>query len=143
MENEFRCLNCKRIICHSQFTGTEHRNHCPFCLYSKHVDEKTSGDRKSTCKAKMAPIGLTFKYQYAIRNGELMLIHKCTNCDKISINRIAGDDFQDEILAVFEKSKNDENLRAELSNHKIIPDYLIVIDFIEEIKGFILLNASV
>ena len=35
----------------------------------------------------MKPIGLTFK-----KDGELMIVHKCLNCGKISRNRIAGDD---------------------------------------------------
>lgn len=36
--------------------------------------------------------------------GELMLVHECRGCDKLSINRIARDDYEDEILNVFEQS---------------------------------------
>jgi len=104
--------------------GTEHRNHCPFCLWSEHVDEKVSGDRKSTCGSSMPPVGLTFKQEgfdkYGQeKRGELMLVHKCSRCGKISINRIAGDDFSDEILEVFSKSKGDEGLREELKLQNI------------------------
>jgi hypothetical protein len=35
----------------------------------------------------MKPIGLTLK-----KDGELMVVHLCLNCGKISCNRIAGDD---------------------------------------------------
>jgi len=45
----------------------------------------------------MKPIGLAFKNirinPYTGRScGELMVIHQCLNCGKISCNRIAGDD---------------------------------------------------
>ena len=35
-----------------------------------------------------------------------MLIHRCIKCNKISINRIAGDDDPATILKVFEASQN-------------------------------------
>lgn len=63
----------------------------------------------------MEPVGLTFKNA----EGELMLIHRCANCGKISINRIAGDDSEDKILEIFSKSKNDEKLRQLLSKQNI------------------------
>ncbi len=55
-------------------------------MWSRHLDN-TPGDRRSTCGARMEPIGLTFK-----RDGEIMIVHKCLSCDKLSPNRIAGDD---------------------------------------------------
>lgn len=36
--------------------------------------------------------------------GELMLIHQCTNCGKLSPNRIAGDDNEYQILCVLKES---------------------------------------
>lgn len=51
----------------------------------------------------MKPIGLKFK-----DDGELMIVHKCFCCGKISSNRIAGDDFTDSILSlVLEQSDED------------------------------------
>lgn len=41
----------------------------------------------ATCGARMEPIGLSFK-----SDGELMIVHRCLSCGKISKNRIAGDD---------------------------------------------------
>lgn len=52
----------------------------------------------------MQPIGLTFKHEGAGKQGELMLIHQCGTCGKLSINRIARDDDEQAILAVFEAS---------------------------------------
>jgi hypothetical protein len=122
---DFICDNCKKSVKTSNLIGTKNRNHCPSCLWSKHVDLKISGDRKAKCNFLMKPIGLTFKKvktdKYATyKLGELMLIHVCTNkkCGKISINRIAGDDDEKSILKVFKKSfslkqKVEENLRNE------------------------------
>ena len=52
----------------------------------------------------MEPIGLTFKYEGYGRQGELMLIHQCAECSHLSINRIAADDSNEEILETFKRS---------------------------------------
>jgi len=56
----------------------------------------------------MKPIGLTFKStrkKYGIdRYGELMLIHWCAGCGKVSINRIAADDDAEMLLGVYQSS---------------------------------------
>jgi hypothetical protein len=74
------------------------------------VDLNEPGDRKSACYGEMEPIGLTFKQEginkYGeAKQGELMLIHQCLKCGKISINRLAADDNPQAILEIFEKSK--------------------------------------
>lgn len=100
--------------------GTKHRNHCPYCLWSKHVDQKLPGDRKSPCQGGMEPLGLTFKQERLDkwgkpREGELMIVHRCVRCGKISINRIAADDLPEIILEVFKKSQNlEEDLKEQL-----------------------------
>jgi DNA-directed RNA polymerase subunit RPC12/RpoP len=85
-KTSFRCLNC-HIIISNIAAGTKHRNHCPLCLWCKHVDLKTPGDRRSVCEGRMKPIGLTLKLR-----GELMIVHECLKCGRLSPNRIAGDD---------------------------------------------------
>ncbi len=56
----------------------------------------------------MQPVGLTIKYsrnKYAReRDGELMIIHQCSRCMKLVINRIAADDSTSELQALFERS---------------------------------------
>jgi hypothetical protein len=89
-------------------SGVNNRNHCPYCLWSCHLDLFTAGDRLSACKAPMKPIGLTMKrgrnkYQREAR-GELMLIHQCVECNALSINRIAADDDSATVMTVFEES---------------------------------------
>ena len=66
--------------------GTDHRNHCPNCLYSIHLDNKP-GDRESECHGRMEPIGVWVR-----KNGEWAIIHRCVRCGKISSNRVAADD---------------------------------------------------
>ena len=66
--------------------GSDHRNHCPNCLTSMHVDDQP-GDRSSDCGGQMEPIAVWVK-----RNGEWSIIHKCRMCGKIVANRIAADD---------------------------------------------------
>ena len=107
---EFICSHCERKVFYDRSIGTKHRNHCPYCLWSKHVDLDESGDRKSACQDEMEPISLTFKQEGITKygkakQGELMLIHQCLKCNKISINRLAADDNSQVILEVFEKSK--------------------------------------
>lgn len=104
---DFVCLNCGALVATGEaLSGVRNRNHCPYCLFSRHLDQFEAGDRLSACKACMRPVGLTFKRiarKYA-RQGELMLVHLCDDCGKLSINRIAADDDADLILAVLEQS---------------------------------------
>lgn len=99
----FKCCNCKLQVFVHSYMGTANRNHCNMCLWSRHVDQN-KGDRMATCMAKMKPIGLTFKIEGCSKRGEIMLVHKCTGCCKISINRIAADDIEPEIFKVFKQS---------------------------------------
>jgi len=112
-EDVFRCKQCKALVyTQSMLSGVKNRNHCPYCLWSRHVDLLQAGDRLSACKAGMEPVGLTVKQRqnkYGNRNdGELMLIHRCWQCGKLSINRIAADDYSDKLLEVFHESESME-----------------------------------
>ena len=106
---DFKCLNCRGYVSSAEMlAGVGNRNHCPYCLWSRHLDLFEAGDRLAACKAPMRPMGLTLKrsrnkYASAV-SGELMLVHLCTECDRISINRIAADDVPEMIIEVFEAS---------------------------------------
>lgn len=57
----------------------------------------------------MKPIGLMFKYSEpnpftGRTNGDLMIVHECTNCGRISPNRIAGDDNEFMIVSLLDES---------------------------------------
>ena len=105
----FKCRHCQAYVyTQPDFSGVLNRNHCPYCLWSRHVDHIQAGDRMSACKAIMRPIGLTVK---RTRNkyragmvGELMLVHRCNECGKLSINRIAADDQADRLMELYRGS---------------------------------------
>jgi hypothetical protein len=106
---DFKCAHCHVLVSSAHvLSGVNNRNHCPYCLWSCHLDLYAAGDRLSACKAPMKPIGLTMKmgrnkYQRDA-HGELMLIHQCTDCSTLSINRIAADDGSEMVIAVFRES---------------------------------------
>jgi hypothetical protein len=84
-DRPFNCRQCGRAVTPQQY-GSRHRNHCPHCLWSLHVDEAT-GDRRSGCGARMEPIAVWVR-----ADGEWALIHRCTSCAALRSNRVAADD---------------------------------------------------
>ncbi len=74
--------------------GTRHRNHCPHCLWSVHLDN-TPGDRASLCRGGMEPIAVSVDPR-----GEWHVLHRCGTCHTIHLNRVAGDDDERTLLAL-------------------------------------------
>ena len=81
----FTCRHCGRGVT-PQPHGTRHRNHCPWCLWSLHVDD-SPGDRASACHGSMEPVAVWVR-----GDGEWAIIHRCSTCGCLKSNRIAGDD---------------------------------------------------
>ena len=81
----FVCVHCGKEI-HPEGAGSNHRNHCPYCLYSLHVDE-TAGDRKAACHGKMEPIAVVSR-----EDGDWSILHQCKLCGKLNLNRALADD---------------------------------------------------
>jgi hypothetical protein len=108
---EFRCRHCRAFVVPVP-SGGRHRNHCPTCLHSRHVDERLPGDRLSACGGTMAPIG---RFQRA--GGEYMLIHRCMDCGVERHNRIAADDDFDLVLQLptIAPHRSAEELESELA----------------------------
>ena len=81
-DNFFICEHCNKSVNPLSYTS---RDHCPFCLYSKHVDINP-GDRSNECKGLLKPIGIEkFKDSYKI-------IYKCEKCKEMHKNIMANDD---------------------------------------------------
>jgi rubrerythrin len=76
----FICENCGNEV-----IGNGYTNHCPKCLYSKHVDINP-GDRKCKCEGLMEPIHLEQK------NGNFIIVHRCIKCGFIKKNKAQDDD---------------------------------------------------
>ncbi|MFI6940398.1 RNHCP domain-containing protein [Streptomyces sp. NPDC050418] len=83
---DFRCAGC-RLDVPLDAPGTGHRNHCPHCLVSVHVDARVPGDRAAGCRGRMEALSLS-----ARADGEWLIVHQCVRCGELSVNRIAGDD---------------------------------------------------
>jgi len=93
-EEPFTCKVCGRLVT-QEGAGSEHRNHCPNCLCSQHLDEDTPGDRNSQCGGIMEPIGVWVK-----KGGEWAIIHRCKQCGKLSSNRTAADDNPVKLMSI-------------------------------------------
>lgn len=93
-EEVFKCRHCRRFVCPPP-SGGRNRNHCPFCLYSRHVDDRKPGDRMSTCGSSMKPVG-----RFQRPNGEYVLVHQCHCCGFERFNRIAADDDFELVLSL-------------------------------------------
>lgn len=85
-QRSFRCGRCRADVS-DQAPGTAHRNHCPNCLWSRHLDDDRPGDRAADCGALMEPIAITVRW-----DGEWILVHRCAGCGQLHLNRTAGDD---------------------------------------------------
>jgi hypothetical protein len=83
---EFRCRHCRAFV-GPTLGGGRHRNHCPACLHSRHVDERRPGDRASACRATMAPVA-----RFDRPGGEPVIVHRCYGCGLERHNRLAADD---------------------------------------------------
>jgi hypothetical protein len=87
LPDAFRCRNCGLDV-PTDVPGTAHRNHCPNCLWSRHVDD-APGDRAAVveCGSSMEPVSVSVR-----SDGEWALVHRCGGCGTVHLNRIAGDD---------------------------------------------------
>ncbi len=83
--NGFTCIHCKRDV--PPLTSGSYRNHCPFCLWSRHVDETAPGDRQATCEGMMEPVAL----EHSGKKGYI-IIHRCTVCGIVRKNKAALSD---------------------------------------------------
>ncbi len=81
----FVCRRCGHGVS-ADAPGTRHRNHCPLCLWSLHLDDRP-GDRASGCGGGMEPIAVWVR-----PDGEWALVHRCGTCHALRTNRIAADD---------------------------------------------------
>jgi RNHCP domain len=82
----FKCGHCRAFV-GPTVSGGRHRNHCPLCLHSRHVDRGHPGDRLCECRSLMEPVGLCSR-----RNGEQVIVHRCLGCEAERVCRVAADD---------------------------------------------------
>lgn len=91
--DSFICKACGQMVT-PYHAGSAHRNHCPHCLASIHVDV-LPGDRAANCGGIMKPVSVWVR-----KDGEWAIIHRCTRCGHLHSNRIAADDNAIKLLSI-------------------------------------------
>lgn len=81
-DEAFICGHCGKAV---EPLGYTSRNHCPFCLWSLHVDINP-GDRANECGGLMKPI----KAELDSKKG-YVIVHRCEKCGEIKRNRAANE----------------------------------------------------
>ena len=94
IDEEFICENCGKKV---PKLGYSCRNHCPYCLHSKHLD-KNPGDRQEECHGDMEPVGLEMNNKKGY-----VIVFKCKKCGMIRKNKAAKDDSMDLIIKLSAK----------------------------------------
>ncbi len=93
-KEDFVCEHCGAKV-----KGNGYTNHCPKCLYSKHVDINP-GDRLECCGGLMEPVDLE------IKDGKYVLVHKCQKCGFIRRNKVCDDDDFEAVLKLAKQKVN-------------------------------------
>lgn len=88
---DFTCDQCRVRV-----TGTGYTNHCPKCLWSKHVDENP-GDRASLCGGAMEPISVS------VTSGTEKIIHRCIKCGFSRPQEVAKEDNREVVILLSTK----------------------------------------
>lgn len=81
-KEDFVCENCgERVV------GDGYTDHCPKCLWGKHVDKEIPGDRASECRGMLEPIGAVYEKE------KFKIKYKCQKCGHIfSVRENVGDE---------------------------------------------------
>lgn len=87
-QEDFTCEHCE-----AEVKGNGYTNHCPECLWSKHVDVNP-GDRSSSCGGMMKPVSIEKK------GDAYSVFQECTKCSHVRKNKITPEDNFEVILAL-------------------------------------------
>ncbi|HTW96395.1 MAG TPA: RNHCP domain-containing protein [Candidatus Methylomirabilis sp.] len=88
---DFVCENCG-----AEVKGNGYTNHCPHCLWSKHVDINP-GDRAAVCGGLMKPVDIEQK------DGQYILIQRCQKCEHVRKNKTSPADDVKKIIELCQK----------------------------------------
>lgn len=69
-DEAFTCLACGRDV---PIGGARVRDHCPWCLRSRHVD-RVPGDRANPCQGRLDPV------LFERVDGEVVIRYRCVKC---------------------------------------------------------------
>lgn len=91
IDEPFTCEVCEKQIKPLGYTA---RDHCPYCLSSKHVDINP-GDREATCHGILKPVAIE-----PFKKGTYKIVYKCEKCGIQKKNIAAKDDNFDLIVQI-------------------------------------------
>ena len=94
IDEEFTCNVCGKLVSKLEYTA---RDHCPYCLSSKHLDINP-GDRSANCGGILEPIDIEKGKKDLYK-----IVYKCNKCGEIKKNKTAIDDDFDKILEIMSK----------------------------------------
>lgn len=95
---DFKCEHCG-----AEVTGKGYTNHCPKCLWSKHVDVEP-GDRQAECGGLMRPTDLYY------HSGKWIICQRCESCGFTRNDKIREEDDTEEVIRL-EKELAEKKLR--------------------------------
>jgi rubredoxin len=91
LKEDFICEHCK-----TEVIGNGYTNHCPKCLWSKHVDI-FPGDRLEDCKGLMKPL------EAGKAGDDYYIIHECQKCQYKKKNKLSSEDDFDVFVGIIPK----------------------------------------
>jgi rubrerythrin len=91
---DFVCEHCGHEV-----TGNGYTNHCPKCLWSKHVDVNP-GDRAAECGGLMEPVASEGSSEH------MAIVHECIECGYRKKNKVSPEDGIQELAKVVRKTFN-------------------------------------
>ncbi|HEY4516759.1 MAG TPA: RNHCP domain-containing protein [Candidatus Paceibacterota bacterium] len=83
---EFTCGKCGLHV-----KGNGYTNHCPRCLWSKHVDVHP-GDRAAACGGLMKPVALEGS------SPDYRIVHRCQKCGLERVNGVQQEDSAEALI---------------------------------------------
>jgi rubrerythrin len=92
---DFVCEHCGALV-----KGDGYTNHCPHCLWSKHVDINP-GDRASACQGMMEPLALEGA------SPSYRVVNRCIKCGYIKRNNASDHDDPTTLVALSQQSHPD------------------------------------
>lgn len=101
----FICAHCGAEV--YPLTNGSYRNHCPYCLFSLHIDN-TPGDRAGDCRGLMKPVGVRWHSKKGWQ-----IVHRCDKCGAEKVNRAATDTAQPDDLEIIRKLSARESFQLQ------------------------------
>lgn len=90
-QEDFVCEHCG-----AEVKGTGYTNHCPKCLWSKHVDI-TPGDREEECGGMMRPVDIYLEHR------DWIIVHRCELCGEERRKKVVAEDDVDAVIELQKK----------------------------------------